>query len=143
MTVRQAPPAFRQAAPPSGCDQPRILGDKAFYALTGGGLRDTAVWIDDIDSGLSGRFLPFKVIVVTGRVSAPFPLKEGDLSSDAFVKFTANNYNTQLQAPIVVDKETRRGERAFTQGGRTFTLKVLSVQAATFSRDTVTVQLCW
>jgi hypothetical protein len=59
------------------------------------------------------------------------------------VKFTTGNYNTQLQAPIMVDKETRRGERAFTQGGRTFTLKVLGVQAATFSRDTVTLQLCW
>src|SRR5262245_15344954 len=52
LTVRQAPPAVRQAAPPSGCEPPRTLGDKAFYALTGGGVRDAAVWIDDIDSGL-------------------------------------------------------------------------------------------
>jgi|EndMetStandDraft_4_1072995.scaffolds.fasta_scaffold08140_2 hypothetical protein len=142
-TVRQAPPAFRQAAPPSGCAPAVTVGDAAFYALTGGGLRDAAVWIDDVDSGLSGRFLPFQVVVVVGRVSAPFSLKEGKLSREAFLKYTNGNYNTLVAPPIVVDKDTRRGERAFTQSGRTFVLKVLGVQAATFSRDTVTLQLCW
>jgi hypothetical protein len=128
---------------PHGCGPATSVGDAAFYPLTGGGLRDAAVWIDDVDSGLSGRFLPFEVYVVTGRVSAPFSLKEGKLSRGAFLKVTGGNYNTIVAKPIVVDKDTRRGERSFTQGGRTFTLKVLGVQAATFSRDTVTLQLCW
>jgi hypothetical protein len=143
-TVQQAPPVFQQAAPPPpGCAPAVTVGDAAFYPLSGGGLRDASVWIDDIDSGLSGRFLPFEVYVVTGRVSAPFSLKEGKLTRDGFQKYTGGNYNTVVEKPIVVDRDTRRGERAFRQGGRTFTLKILNVQAATFSRDTVTLQLCW
>ena len=142
-TVQQAPVFQQVAPPPPGCGPAITVGDAAFYPLTGGGLRDASVWIDDVDSGLSGRFLPFEVYVVTGRVSSPFSLKEGQLSRGAFLKFTTGNYNTVVEKPIVVDKETRRGERAFMQGGRRFTLKVLGVQAATFSRDTVTLQLCW
>jgi hypothetical protein len=144
VTVQQAPPVFQQVAPPPpGCGPATTVGDAAFYALSGGGLRDATVWIDDIDSGLSGRFVPFEVYVVTGRVSAPFSLKEGKLTREAFLTYTRGNYNTVVEKAIVVDKDTRRGERAFRQGGRTFTLKVLDVQAATFSRDTITLQLCW
>jgi hypothetical protein len=142
--VALGPPMVQKAAPVQpGCTAAVVVPDASFVALSGGGLRDASVWIDDIDSGLSGRFLPFEVYVVTGRVSAPFTLKQGKLTRDAFLKFTGGNYNTVVQKPIVVDTGRRQGQRAFTQDGRTFTLKVLDVQASTFTRDTITIQLCW
>ena len=137
MAPQQAP------AIPPGCGEKMLVPDASFVALSGGGVHDASVWIDDIDSGLSGRFAPFEVYVVTGRVSAPFTLPQGKLSRDGFLKFTGGNYNTVVEKPIVVDDGTRRGQRAFTQGGRTFTLRVLDVQASTFTRDAVTIQLCW
>jgi hypothetical protein len=138
----QTPGRAPRQAPP-GCTSAVVVPDASFVALSGGGLRDASVWIDDIDSGLSGRFLPFEVYVVTGRVSAPFTVKQGKLSRDAFLKFTNGNYNTVVAKPIVVDAGRRQGQRTFTQDGRAYTLKVLDVQAATFTRDTITIQLCW
>ena len=140
----KGPSTIQKAAPvPPGCASSIVVPDSSFTALSGGGLRDVSVWVDDVDSGLSGRFDPFEVYVVTGRVSAPFTLKAGTLSRDAFVKFTGGNYNTMVDGPIVVSRGTRQGQRTVSRNGRAFTVKVLGVQAAAFSRDTVTIQLCW
>jgi hypothetical protein len=142
--VALGPPMLQTGPPvPPGCTSAVVVPDASFVALSGGGVRDASVWIDDIDAGLGGRFPPLEVYVVTGRVSAPFTLKQGQLSRDAFLRFTRGNYNTVVAQPIVVDAGRRRGQGTFTQDGRTFTLKVLDVQIATFARDTITIELCW
>jgi hypothetical protein len=124
-----------------GCGSPFVLSDSSFRTLEG--VRDASVWIDDIDSGLLRGFAPFAVYVVTGRLYAPFQLKQGKLGRDNFRKYTANNYNTQLHGPLTIAETQPRGQLAFEQDGRRFTLKVTGVQSATFSGDAVTLQLCW
>ena len=117
------------------------MPNASFRALEG--VRDASVWVDDIDSGLLGGFEPFEVYVVTGKLYAPFQLKEGKLVRDNFRKYTAKNYNTQLQGPLRISATQPRGQLGFVQDDRRFTLKVTSVQPSTFDRDTITLQLCW
>jgi hypothetical protein len=133
-------PAEKGAAA-SGCGAAFTMPDAAFRALEG--VRDASVWVDDIDSGLLGGFEPFEVYVVTGKLYAPFQLKEGKLGPANFRKYTANNYNTQPQGPLRIVDTHPKGQLAFVQDGRRFLLKVTSVQPSTFDRDTITVQLCW
>ena len=133
-------PAEKGAGAP-GCGAPFVMPDASFRALEG--VRDASVWVDDIDSGLLGGFEPFAVYVVTGKLYAPFQLKQGKLGRDNFRKYTANNYNTQPQGPLTIADTHPRGQLAFVQDDRRFTLKVTSVQPSTFDRDTITIQLCW
>jgi hypothetical protein len=123
----------------SGCGQPFAMPDESFVTLAG--VRDTTVWVDDVDSGLSGRFNPFPVYVVTGKVYAPFQLRQGKLGRDAFRKLTNGNYNAQLFGPLVV--KGGPAQLSFVQDGRGYTLRVLNVAASTFKGDTITIQLCW
>ena len=116
------------------------MPDASFRALEG--VRDASVWVDEIDSGLLGGFEPFAVYVVTGKLYAPFQLKQGKLGRDNFRKYTEKNYNTQPQGPLTISKDRPSGQLGFVQDDRRFTLKV-SVQPSTFDRDTVTIQLCW
>jgi hypothetical protein len=136
---KQAPAAKGARAP--GCGTPFVMPNASFRALEG--VRDASVWVDDIDSGLLGGFEPFAVYVVTGKLYAPFQLKEGKLGRDNFRKYTASNYNTQLQGPLTISADRPSGQLGFVQDDRRFTLKVTSVQPSTFDRDTVTIQLCW
>jgi hypothetical protein len=124
----------------SGCGQAVVMPDESFQALQD--VRDAAVWVDDIDSGLSGQFNPFQVYVVTGKVYAPFQLKQGKLGRDAFQRLTGGNYNTRRFGPLLVPA-SGTGQLPFVQDGRQYVLRVLRVTAATFNRDTITVQLCW
>ena len=133
--------AVQKVAP--GCTGTFPIPDSSFQALSGGGLRDAMVWVDDIDSGLSGRFEPFPVYVVTGRVYAPFPLKQGKLGRDGFRKLTAGNYNAVVYGPLVINRDARKGQQAFKQDNRDFTLRVVGVEASTFRGDTISAQLCW
>ena len=139
MQQKQAPAA--KGARASGCGTPFVMPNASFRALEG--VRDASVWVDDIDSGLLGGFEPFAVYVVTGKLYAPFQLKEGKLGRDNFRKYTAKNYNTQLQGPLTISATRPRGQLGFVQDDRRFTLKVTSVQPSTFDRDTITLQLCW
>jgi hypothetical protein len=129
------------ATRPPGCSKSFVMPDESFRTLDD--VRDASLWVDDIDSGLFGGFDTFDVYVVTGKLYAPFQLKQGKLGRDNFRKYTANNYNTVKQGPLAISSARPRGDLAFTQDGRTFTLKVSGVQPSTFDRDTVTVQLCW
>jgi hypothetical protein len=124
----------------SACGPSITMPDESFQALQG--VRDTTVWVDDIDSGLSGRFNPFQVFVVTGKVYAPFQLKQGKLGRDAFQKLTSGNYNAQRFGPLNVPS-SGTGQLSFVQDGRPYVLRVLRVAPSTFNRDTITVQLCW
>ena len=142
------PAATRPAAPKSapakgtpGCGTPFVMPDESFRTLDG--VRDASLWVDDIDSGLFGGFDAFDVYVVTGKLYAPFQLKHGKLGRDNFRKYTARNYNTVTQGPLAITSARPRGELAFTQDARSFTLRVTGVQPSTFDRDTITVQLCW
>ena len=139
--LQQKAPPSAKAAMASGCGAPFTMPDASFRALEG--VRDASVWVDDIDSGLLSGFQPFAVYVVTGKLYAPFQLKEGKLGHDNFRKYTANNYNTQPQGPLTIIETQPRGQLVFVQDDRRFTLKVTSVQPSTFDRDTVTMQLCW
>ncbi|MEO5823398.1 MAG: hypothetical protein ABIT71_23080 [Vicinamibacteraceae bacterium] len=140
MQVQQAPQ--KGAAPPApGCGKPFVVPDESFRVLDG--VRDASVWVGDIDSGLLGGFDPFDIYVVTGRLYAPFQLKQGKLGRDNFRKYTANNYNTVRQGPLTLSDQRPRGDLPFTQDERRFTLKVTGIQPSTFGRDTITVQLCW
>jgi hypothetical protein len=130
-----------KGARPSGCAPAFTMPDASFRALEG--VRDASVWVDDIDSGLLGGFQPFEVYVVTGKLYAPFQLKDGRLGRDNFRKYTANNYNTQPQGPLRIVDTHPEGQLAFVQDDRRFLLKVTSVQPSKLDRDTVTVQLCW
>lgn len=125
----------------SGCGTPFVMPDESFRILDG--VRDASLWVDDIDSGLFGGFDAFDVYVVTGKLYAPFQLKQGKLGRDNFRKYTANNYNTVKQGPLAISSGRPRGDLAFTQDGRTYTIKVTRVQPSTLERDTITVQLCW
>ena len=117
------------------------MPDGSFRILDG--VRGVSRWVDDIDSGLFGGFDAFDVYVVTGKRYAPFQLQQGKLGRDNFRKYTANNYNTVKQGPLAISSARTRGELAFTQDGRAYTLKVARVQPSTLDRDTITVQLCW
>jgi hypothetical protein len=128
-------------ARPPGCGPSFVMPDESFRTLDG--VRDASLWVDDIDSGLFGGFDAFDVYVVTGKLYAPFQLKQGKLGRDNFRKYTADNYNTVKQGPLAISSARPHGDLAFTQDGRTFTLTVRGVQPSTFDRDTVTVQLCW
>jgi hypothetical protein len=148
--VAQAPPqkgsaakaaAASRAARPPGCGPSFVMPDESFRMLDD--VRDASLWVDDIDSGLLGGFAAFDVYVVTGKLYAPFQLKHGKLGRDNFRKYTANNYNTVKQGPLAISSARPRGDLAFTQDGRAFTLRVKSVQPSTFDRDTITVELCW
>lgn len=135
------PVAAKPASRSPGCGKPFVMPDQSFRALED--VRDASLWVDDIDSGLFGGFDAFDVYVVTGRLYAPFQLKQGKLGGHNFRRYTANNYNTVTQGPLTITAQRPRGDLAFTQDGRTFTLKVTGVQPSTFGRDTITVQLCW
>jgi hypothetical protein len=126
-----------------GCSERIVVPDESFRALQGGGLRDASVWVDDIDTGLFGGYQPFNVFVVTGRLYAPFQLAEGKLGRDNFVKFTAKNYNTVTQGPLVVSMEHPQGQLGFVQDDRRYSLRVVEVQTSTFNRDAIIVQVCW
>ena len=139
MQLKRAP--AEKGAGASGCSAEFTMPGASFRALAG--VRDASVWVDDIDSGLLGGFAPFEVYVVTGKLYAPFQLKEGKLGPDNFRKYTANNYNTQPQGPLRIVDTHPRGQLTFVQDDRRFTLKVTSVQPSTFDRDTLTIQLCW
>ena len=136
----QQKPASKGAGAP-GCGTPFVMPDASFRALDG--VRDASVWVDDIDSGVVRGFAPFAVYVVTGKLYAPFQLKQGKLGRDNFRKYTAGNYNTQPQGPLTISDTQPRGQLVFVQDDRRFTLRVTSVQPATFDRDTITLQLCW
>ena len=139
--VRQkAAPAAKGAGAP-GCGASFVMPNASFRVLEG--IRDASVWVDDIDSGLVRGFAPFQVYVVTGKLYAPFQLKQGKLGRDNFRKYTANNYNTQPHGPLTIADTQPTGQLGFVQDGRRFTLKVTGVQPSTFDRDTVTLQLCW
>jgi hypothetical protein len=127
--------------PAHGCGKPFVMPDESFRTLDD--VRDASLWVDDVDSGLLGGFDPFEIYVVTGRLYAPFQLRQGKLGRDNFRKYTANNYNTLRQGPLTLSSERPRGDLAFTQDDRRFTLKVTAIQPSTFGRDTITVQLCW
>jgi hypothetical protein len=139
--VQQKTAPAVKGARASGCGNPFVMPNATFRALEG--VRDASVWVDDIDSGLLGGFEPFAVYVVTGKLYAPFQLKQGKLGRDNFRKYTANNYNTQPQGPLTISAGQPTGQLVFVQDDRRFTLKVTSVQPATFDRDTITLQLCW
>jgi hypothetical protein len=136
---KQAPATKGHRGP--GCGESFAMPDASFRALEG--VRDASVWVDEIDSGLLGGFEPFAVYVVTGKLYAPFQLKQGKLGRDNFRKYTANNYNTQPHGPLTIADTQPTGQLGFVQDGRRFTLKVTGVQPSTFDRDTVTLQLCW
>ena len=140
---KQAPAAkgATKGARGPGCSAAFVMPNASFRALEG--VRDASVWVDEIDSGLLGGFEPFAVYVVTGKLYAPFQLKQGKLGRDNFRKYTANNYNTQVQGPLTISADRPSGQLGFVQDDRRFTLKVTSVQPSTFNRDTVTIQLCW
>jgi hypothetical protein len=141
--VQQAPPrapAQKRVVVP-GCGQPFVVPDESFRALDG--VRDASLWVDDIDSGVFGGFAAFDVYVVTGRLYAPFQLKQGKLGKANFRKYTANNYNTVAHGPLTISDKRPSGDLRFTQDDRAFTLKVTGIQPSTFDRDTITVQLCW
>ena len=139
MQLKRAP--AEKVAGASGCGAAFTMPDASFRALEG--VRDASVWVDDIDSGLLSGFEPFEVYVVTGKLYAPFQLKEGKLGRDNFRKYTAKNYNTQPQGPLRIVDSHPKGQLAFVQDDRRFLLKVSSVQPSTFDRDTITIQLCW
>jgi hypothetical protein len=139
--VQQKKAPAEQALAAAGCGAPFTMHDASFRALEG--VRDASVWVDDIDSGVLSGFEPFEIYVVTGKLYAPFQLKEGKLGRDNFRKYTANNYNTQPQGPLRIVDTHPRGQLAFVQDDRRFMLKVTGVQPSTFNRDTVTIQLCW
>jgi hypothetical protein len=138
--VQQA--AVKKTATPSpGCGQPFVMPDESFRVLDD--VRNAGLWVDDIDSGLLGGFDPFEIYVVTGRLYAPFQLRQGKLKRASFRTYTANNYNTVPQGPLTLSAQRPRGEMPFAQGDRRFTLKVIGIQPSTLNRDTITVQLCW
>jgi hypothetical protein len=139
--VQQKKVPAERGAGVSGCGAPFVMPDASFRTLEG--VRDASIWVDDIDSGLLSGFEPFEVYVVTGKLYAPFQLREGKLGRDNFRKYTANNYNTQPQGPLRIVDTHPKGQLAFVQDDRRFTLKVTSVQPSTFNRDTITLQLCW
>ena len=139
--VAQKAPANRTSGP--GCTPPFTVPDESFKTLTGDGLRDAAIWVDDIDSGVFGGFEPFEVYVVTGRLYAPFQLAQGKLGKDNFRKYTKGNYNTMSQGPLVVTQERPVGQLGFVQDDRRFSLRVTGVKPSTWDRDAITVQLCW
>ena len=138
--AKKKAPAEKGAVGP-GCRPAFTMPNSAFHALDG--VRDASVWVDDIDSSVLGGFQPFEVYVVTGKLYAPFQLKQGKLVRENFRKYTANNYNTQLQGPLRIVDTHPRGQLAFVQDDRRFTLKVTSVEPSSFDRDTITIQLCW
>ena len=133
--------AGKAKPPASGCGTAFTMADASFRTLEG--VRDASVWADDIDSSLLGGFQPFEVYVVTGKLYAPFQLKEGKLGRDNFRKYTANNYNTQPQGPLTIADSHPRGQLAFVQDDRRYVLKVTSVTPSKLDRDTLTIQLCW
>jgi hypothetical protein len=139
--VQQKAPSTKTSGP--GCTAPFTVPDQSFRTLTGGGLRDAAIWVDDIDSGVFGGFEPFEVYVVTGRLYAPFQLAQGRLGKDNFRRYTAGNYNTLSQGPLVITPERPVGQLGFVQDDRRFSLRVTGVQPSTWDRDTISVQLCW
>jgi hypothetical protein len=126
-----------------GCTPPFTVPDQSFRTLTGGGLRDAAIWVDDIDSGIFGGFEPFEVYVVTGRLYAPFQLAQGKLGRDNFRKYTKGNYNTMSQGPLVLTQQRPVGQLGFVQDERRFSLRVTGVQPSAWDRDAITAQLCW
>jgi hypothetical protein len=126
-----------------GCTPPFTVPDQSFRTLTGGGLRDAAIWVDDIDSGVFGGFEPFEVYVVTGRLYAPFQLAQGKLGRDNFRKYTKGNYNTMSQGPLVLTQQRPVGQLGFVQDERRFSLRVTGVQPSAWDRDAITAQLCW
>jgi hypothetical protein len=141
--VQVQPAAARRGAAPvaPGCGTPFVMPDESFRALDG--VRDASLWVDDIDAGLFGGFGPFEIYVVTGRLYAPFQLRQGKLGRDNFRRYTANNYNTLRQGPLTLSSQRSRGDLAFTQDDRRFRLKITGIQPSTFDRDTITAQLCW
>ena len=126
-----------------GCTPAFTIPDESFRTLTGGGLRDAAIWVDDIDSGLFGGFEPFEVYVVTGRLYAPFQLAQGKLGKDNFRKYTKGNYNTMPQGPLVITPQRPVGQLGFVQDERRFSLRVTGVRPSMWDRDSITAQLCW
>ena len=135
------PDAGKAKPAASGCGAAFTMPAASFRTLEG--VRDASVWADDIDSSLLGGFKPFEVYVVTGKLYAPFQLKEGKLGRDNFRKYTEKNYNTQTQGPLTIADSHPRGQLAFVQDDRRYVLKVTSVQPSTFDKDTITIQLCW
>ena len=112
MQQKKAP--AEKGARASGCGDAFTMPDASFRALEG--VRDASVWVDEIDSGLLGGFEPFAVYVVTGKLYAPFQLKQGKLGRDNFRKYTASNYNTQPQGPL---RSSTRSQRDSSSSSRT------------------------
>ena len=134
-------PSRGKPAGAAGCGATFTMPEASFRTLDG--VRDASVWADDIDSSLLGGFKPFEVYVVTGKLYAPFQLKQGKLGRDNFRKYTEKNYNTQPQGPLTIADSHPQGQLAFVQDDRRYVLKVTSVTPSKFDRDTITVQLCW
>lgn len=105
--------------------------------------RNSAVWIDAIDSIKQRPYVPFQIAVVVGSAYPPFKADSGRLDRVGFESLMRSAYGVTRANTMVSDAALKKAPVvvSFTSGKQPFSLKVLSVTAGK-GDSVVTLQLC-
>jgi hypothetical protein len=130
----------------SNCLPPADLTQKSFVRIDGLGLKNTFVWVDDIQSKFVGGYDPFDVFVVTGKLYSPFEMSAGKLERSAFDRLSRPNKNIDRFGPFRVPASFAPAQPPtfrFSVDSKPYTLRTPTVKPARFGgEDIVTIQVC-
>ena len=128
------------------CLAPIDLAQKSFARIDGLGLRNTFIWVDDIQSKFVGGYDPFDVFVVTGKLYSPFQMPTGKLERRAFERLSQPDKSISRFGPFRVPASFSQSQPPtfrFTVDSKPYQLRTPAVKPGRFGGEgMVTIQLC-
>lgn len=127
-------------APAGSCGAPFQVAQNSFRRLSP---RNAFVWVDGIQSGFTGGYSPFQVVVVVGSAYPPFNADQGRLDANGFARLMKGAYGVSRANATVSPAAVKTGLGVpFTAAQQRHVLRVVSVQASMSGNNAVTVMLC-
>jgi hypothetical protein len=139
-------PAAQTPARRLNCLAAIDLPQKSFVRVDGLGLRNTYIWVDDIQAKFVGGYDPFDLFIVTGKLYSPFEMSAGKLERPAFDRLSRPNRNIDRFGPFRVPASFSSSQPPsfrFTVDSKAYQLRTPVVKPARFGgEDIVTIQVC-
>lgn len=132
--------ALAAQAPGGPCGPPFRVAQSSFQRLAA---RNAFVWVDGIQSGFTGGYSPFQIVVVVGSAYPPFNADQGRLDAGGFARLMKGAYGVSRANATVSSAAVKTGVGVpFTAAQQKHVLRVVSVQASMSGANAVTVMLC-
>lgn len=127
-------------APGGSCGAPFRVVQSSFQRLSA---RNAFVWVDGIQSGFTGGYSPFQIVVVVGSAYPPFNADQGRLDANGFARLMKSAYGVTRANATVSPAAVKTGLAVpFTAAQQKHILRVVSVQASMSGDSAVTAMVC-